>query len=121
MMNSFDKKAVEEAIRISERYGWQTCVATMGPPQAAEMLNEALRMGINEAFLITDRAFGGSDTWVTARVLARFAEKYGADLVLTGKYSLDGETSQVPPLRSPPCWACPSSPPQSRRLRSVKA
>lgn len=96
MMNSFDKKAVEEAIRISERHGWETCVATMGPPQAVEVINEALRMGIERGYLITDPSLANSDTLITSRVLAAFALRYGPDLVLKGKYSLDGETSQVP-------------------------
>ena len=61
-MNSFDRKAVEEAIRMKEKYGFETVVASMGPPQARDILNEALRMGIDSAYLITDRKFGGSET-----------------------------------------------------------
>ncbi|MEM0157972.1 MAG: FAD-binding protein [Thermoplasmataceae archaeon] len=97
MMNSFDKKAVEEAVRMKEKYGYQTCVATMGPPQAIEVINESMKMGIEEGYLITDRKFGGSDTLATSRILSAFARKIGPDIILMGKYSLDGETSQVPP------------------------
>jgi electron transfer flavoprotein alpha subunit len=97
MFNSFDKKAVEEAIRIKEKTGSEVVVATMGPPSAGEILNESLRMGADTAYLITDRKFAGSDTWVTARILSRVVEYVKPDLVLAGKYSLDGETSQVPP------------------------
>lgn len=97
LINSFDKKAVEEAIRIKESQGWETAVATMGPPQAGEMLNECLRMGIDKAYLVTDRDFAGSDTLVTSRILASVVQHLKPDLVLMGKYSLDGETSQVPP------------------------
>lgn len=96
-INSFDKRAVEEAVRIKETLGWETGVATMGPPQAREILNDSLRMGIDRAYLITDRAFGGSDTLVTSRILAEVVRHIKPDLVLMGKYSLDGETSQVPP------------------------
>ena len=96
-MNSFDRKAVEEAIRMKEKYGFHTVVASMGPPQAADILNESLRMGVDEAYLITDRKFGGSDTLATSRILAGFAEKIKPDIILAGRYSLDGETSQVPP------------------------
>ena len=96
-MNSFDRKAVEEAIRMKEKYGFHTVVASMGPPQAADIMNESLRMGIDEAYLITDRKFGGSDTLATSRILAGFAEKIKPDIILAGRYSLDGETSQVPP------------------------
>ncbi|MEM0157206.1 MAG: FAD-binding protein [Thermoplasmataceae archaeon] len=96
-MNSFDRKAVEEAIRMKENHGFHTVVASMGPPQAADILNESLRMGADEAYLITDRKFGGSDTLATSRILATFAEKIKPDIILAGRYSLDGETSQVPP------------------------
>ncbi len=96
-MNSFDRKAVEEAIRMKEKYGVETIVASMGPPQARDILNDSLRMGIDSAYLITDRRFGGSDTLATSRILSAFAKKMNPDLILTGRYSLDGETSQVPP------------------------
>ena len=96
-MNSFDRKAVEEAIRMKEKFGFHTVVASMGPPQAADILNESLRMGADEAYLITDRKFGGSDTLATSRILAEFAERIKQDIILAGRYSLDGETSQVPP------------------------
>lgn len=96
-MNSFDKKALEEALRIKERNGAETIVATMGPPQAGEILNEAFKMGVDRACLITDRKFGGSDTLATAKILSALVRKLNPDLVLTGKYSLDGETAQIPP------------------------
>lgn len=97
MFNSFDKKAVEEAIRMKEKHGWETAVATMGPPQSGEIINESLRMGIDRGYLLTDRKFAGSDTLVTSRILAEFVKQIKPDIVLMGKYSLDGETSQVPP------------------------
>lgn len=96
-MNSFDRKAVEEAVRMKEKLGWETAVATMGPPQAKAILNDSLRMGIDEAYLITDRNFAGSDTLATAKILSALVKKIKPDLVLAGKYSLDGETAQVPP------------------------
>lgn len=96
-MNSFDKKAVEEALRIKEKIGAEVTVASMGPPQAKEILNESFKMGVDRACLITDRKFGGSDTLATARILSALVTKLSPDLVLTGKYSLDGETAQVPP------------------------
>ena len=100
LMNSFDKKAVEEALRLSERYNFETAVATMGPPQSIAVLEEAIKMGIKSGYLISDRKFGGSDTWATSKILSEFIKTIKPDMVLTGKYSLDGETSQVPPETS---------------------
>ncbi len=96
-MNSFDRKAVDEAIKIRERIGGKVTVVSMGPPSAMEILNLSLKMGCDRAILITDRAFAGADTLVTSMVLAEVVKKLSPDLVLAGKYSLDGETSQVPP------------------------
>jgi electron transfer flavoprotein alpha subunit len=97
MMNSFDKKAVEEALRLKEKYGAETVVASLGPPSALAVVNEAMRMGIDKGYLISDPRFGGSDTLATSKILSKFASDINPDIILMGKYSLDGETSQVPP------------------------
>lgn len=97
LLNSFDRKAIEEAVRIHEKSGATTVTVTMGPPSAKEILVESLRMGIDDAILVTDRELAGADTLVTSGVLAEVARKVRPDLIMLGKYSLDGETSQVPP------------------------
>ncbi len=97
MINSFDKKAVEEAIELKEKYNYETYVATMGPPQAIDVIKDSMKMGIDHGILISDRNFGGSDTYITSKILSGAIKIIKPDIVLTGKYSLDGETSQVPP------------------------
>ena len=97
IINPFDKRAVEEGIRLKEKHGGLVTVVTMGPPSAAEILNSSLRMGADRAILISDPAFAGADTWVTAKILSSVVLKLRPDIVLLGKYSLDGETSQIPP------------------------
>jgi electron transfer flavoprotein beta subunit len=98
IINPFDMYAIEEAIRLKEKYGAQTYVVTMGPPQAESALREALSMGIDQAVHLSDRAFAGSDTWSTSLILAKAIEKIGAfDLVICGKQASDGDTAQVGP------------------------
>ncbi|MCM8781215.1 MAG: electron transfer flavoprotein subunit beta/FixA family protein [Candidatus Omnitrophica bacterium] len=98
IINPFDMYAIEEAVRLKEKLGAKTTVITMGPPQAESALREALSMGIDEAILISDRAFAGSDTWVTSYVLASAIKKMGNfDLILCGKQASDGDTAQVGP------------------------
>ncbi|RKY46243.1 MAG: electron transfer flavoprotein subunit beta [Candidatus Omnitrophota bacterium] len=98
IINPFDMYAIEEAIRLKERYGVQTFVITMGPPQAESALREALSMGIDEAIHLSDKAFAGSDTWATSLVLAKAIEKIGNyDLIICGKQASDGDTAQVGP------------------------
>ncbi|MBU0533597.1 MAG: electron transfer flavoprotein subunit beta/FixA family protein [Candidatus Omnitrophica bacterium] len=98
VINPFDVNAIEEAIRIKEKHGGKVTIVTMGPPQAEEALRTALAMGADEAILLTDMAFAGSDTWATAKTLAKAVEKIGGfDLVIFGKQAIDGDTAQVGP------------------------
>ncbi len=98
IINPFDMYAIEEAVRLKEKFGISTIVITMGPPQAESALREALSMGIDEAILLTDRAFAGSDTYATSKVLSKAIEKIGdVNLILCGKQASDGDTAQVGP------------------------
>ena len=98
IINPFDENAIEEALRIKEKTGGKVTVITMGPTQATEALKTAIAMGADEAILISDRAFAGSDTWATSYTLSKAIKKVGKfDLVLFGKQAIDGDTAQVGP------------------------
>ena len=98
MINPFDMYAIEEAVKLKERFGGQATVITMGPPQAESALREALSLGIDSAIHLSDRAFAGSDTWATSLILAKAIEKIGNyDLIICGKQASDGDTAQVGP------------------------
>ena len=98
IINPFDTYALEEAVRLKEKHGGTVTVVTMGPPQADAALREAVSLGADEVVLLSDRAFGGADTWATAYTLSLAVRKLGdADLVLLGKQTLDGDTGQVGP------------------------
>ncbi len=98
IINPFDMYAIEEAVRLKERFGGKSAVVTMGPPQAEAALREAVSMGIDEGFLVCDRAFAGSDTWATSYTLSGAIKKIGAfDLIICGKQASDGDTAQVGP------------------------
>jgi len=98
IINPFDMYAIEEAVRLKERFGGKVSVVTMGPPQADSALREAISMGADEGFLVCDRAFAGSDTWATSYTLAGAIKKLGGfDLIICGKQASDGDTAQVGP------------------------
>ena len=97
IINPDDKAAIEAALQLKESCGASVTVLTMGPPQAEKALREALAMGADEAFLLTDRAFGGSDTLATSTIIAAAVKKLGCDLVLCGRQAIDGDTAQVGP------------------------
>ena len=97
IINPDDKAAIEAALQLKESSGAQVTVISMGPPQAEKALREALAMGADEAFLITDRAFGGSDTLATSTIIAAAIKKLGCDVVFCGRQAIDGDTAQVGP------------------------
>lgn len=98
VINPFDAYAIEEGVRLREKFGGKVTVVTMGPPQAETALREALSVGCDEAILVSDRRFAGSDTWATSYVLSQTVKKVGnVDIVLCGKQASDGDTAQVGP------------------------
>lgn len=97
IMNPDDKAGLEAALRIKDATGAHVTVITMGPPQAEEILREAYAMGADDTVLVTDRKFGGADTWATSSTLASAIEKFDYDLIITGRQAIDGDTAQVGP------------------------
>lgn len=97
IINPYDLHALEAGVRIKESIGGKVTVITMGPPQAEDALREAISRGADEAVLLTDRAFAGSDTLATSYTLAKAIEHIGADIILCGKQAIDGDTAQVGP------------------------
>jgi len=98
IINPFDTYAIEEGLRLKEQFGGKVTVISMGPPQAMEALKEAVAMGADEAILLSDKAFAGSDTWATAYTLSQAIKKCGGfDIILCGKQAIDGDTGQVGP------------------------
>jgi electron transfer flavoprotein beta subunit len=98
IVNPFDTYALEEGVRLKERYGGKVVAISMGPPQAEEMLREAIGTGTDEAVLISDRALAGSDTLATSYTLARAVNKIkDYDLIICGRQTIDGDTGQVGP------------------------
>ncbi|GHS88737.1 electron transfer flavoprotein subunit beta [Synergistales bacterium] len=97
IINPDDKAALEAALRIKDQNGAHVTVLSMGPPQADAALREALAMGADEVILVSDRAFGGADTWATSSTIAAAVRKLKYDLILTGRQAIDGDTAQVGP------------------------
>ena len=98
VINPFDTYAIEESVRLKERFGGKVTVITMGPPQAESALREAISLGCDEGILVSDRKFAGSDTWATSYTLSCAIKKIGAfDIILCGKQASDGDTAQVGP------------------------
>lgn len=99
ILNPDDANALEAALCIKDQNpGTTVAVITMGPPQAGYMLRECMAMGADEAYLLSDRAFGGADTCATSTTIAAGIGKIGGyDVIFAGRQAIDGDTAQVGP------------------------
>ena len=98
VLNPLDEFPMEAALRLRAAVDGRVTAFTMGPPQAVAVLRRALAMGVDDAVLVSDRAFAGADTWATSLTLAAAIKKRGPfDVVLCGKQAIDGDTAQVGP------------------------
>jgi electron transfer flavoprotein alpha/beta subunit len=102
LLGDFEKCALEEAVCIKEKHGGKVTVVAAGSPKLKDTIKEALAIGADEAVILTDPAFEGSDTMGSARLLAKAIKKIGEeigeyDLILLGDGSADNYSGQVPP------------------------
>lgn len=103
IVNPFDAYALEAAARIKDvTPGSKIVLLSMGPEQAKAALKECLAVGGDKAYLVSDRAFGGSDTLATSYILSKAIAKVEElegkfDVIFCGKQAIDGDTAQVGP------------------------
>lgn len=98
VVNPLDLYAIEAALRLKEEHGGRVDVVSMGPRRAEVAIREAIAMGCDDGYLVSDKKFGGADTWATSYVLAQVIRGMGAfDLIVAGERATDGDTGQVGP------------------------
>jgi len=99
IFNPEDLNALEQALRLKDRYpGTEVTILTMGPGRAADIIREGLYRGADNGYLLTDRAFAGSDTLATSYAISCAIKKMTkCDLIIAGRQAIDGDTAQVGP------------------------
>jgi electron transfer flavoprotein beta subunit len=101
IINPYDSHALEEGLRLKDRYGMRAVALSMGPPNTVATLRKACALGVDEAILLSDRCFGGADTLATSKVLSAAIElldkREKVGIVFCGKQTIDGDTAQVGP------------------------
>lgn len=98
IFNPEDLNALEQALRIKDTLeGTTVHILTMGPGRAAEIVREAMYRGADGGYLLSDRAFAGSDTLATSYALACALRNLTPDLIICGRQAIDGDTAQVGP------------------------
>ena len=95
-VGDFEMNAVEEAVRLKEKHGGVVKLLSAGPSVQPIVLREALAMGADEAYVVSDPRLRDADPWVYANVLAALSRKAGkADLIIAGEASVDESNYQV--------------------------
>ena len=97
MMDPFGMMALQHALRLKKEKGAHVTAISMGPPQASDMMRRCLEYGVDEAILLSDKAFAGADTLATARTLGCFIRSRKFDYIFCGMQATDGDTAQLPP------------------------
>ena len=101
IMNPYDTHALEESLRLKDKYGFRIAVISMGPPNAEVTLRKTLALGADEAILLSDRVFGGADTLATSMTLTeavrKLAQQEELAIIMCGRQTIDGDTAQVGP------------------------
>jgi electron transfer flavoprotein alpha/beta subunit len=98
IFGDFEKCALEEAVRIKEEHGGKVIALAVGSPKLKDTIKEALAMGADEAIILTDPVFQGSDAMGSAHVLANAIQKIGEfALILMGDSSADEYSGEIPP------------------------
>ncbi|MHB1404601.1 MAG: electron transfer flavoprotein subunit beta/FixA family protein [Desulfitobacteriaceae bacterium] len=95
IINPYDEYAIEEGLKLKEKFGGEVTVVTLGSSRAAEALRTALAMGADKAVLISDPALDGADEWAAAEVLAKTITTLPYDVILAGRIAIDDGSSQV--------------------------
>lgn len=97
IVNPDDLAGIEEALSLKGKFGGTVTTITMGPMQAESMIRSLYARGVDDAYLLSDRLFAGSDTWSTSWILSSMIKKLDYDLIIAGYQAIDGDTAQVGP------------------------
>ncbi|MCH7759909.1 electron transfer flavoprotein subunit beta/FixA family protein [candidate division TA06 bacterium] len=96
VVNPYEEYAVEEALRIKEKFGGEVTVITLGPDRVVEAIRTCLAMGVDHAIHLPE-SDDELDPLATARVLTEAIKKLDYDIILCGKHAVDDGASQVGP------------------------
>ncbi|MEM2898297.1 MAG: electron transfer flavoprotein subunit beta/FixA family protein [Nitrososphaerota archaeon] len=100
-LGEIDLVALEAAVRIKESLGGEVVVLSAGFGVSELVLREALAMGADKCFYVSDERLSRADSWVTANVLSRLSRRVGSpDLLLCGEASSDEGNYQLGPRLS---------------------
>ena len=95
VINPYDEYAIEEALKLKEKFGGEVTLVSVGNERVQEALRTALAMGCDQAILVNDPELDNPDEWVKAEVLAKVVSTIPYDIILGGRIAVDDGSSQV--------------------------
>ena len=95
VISPYDEFALEEALRLIEKYTGKVTLVCLGAEEAKEVIRKGLALGADEAVHLNDPAFLNGDAATTAQVLAAALKKIPYDFILAGRQAVDEDNSQV--------------------------
>jgi electron transfer flavoprotein beta subunit len=98
VLDDTDRYGVEMGLQIAQAHGGSVTLVSMGPAGSMQGIRQALAMGADKAVVVDDASLRGSDSLLTARVLAAAIAREGFDLVIAGTESTDGYSGVVPQM-----------------------
>ncbi|MBS7607967.1 MAG: electron transfer flavoprotein subunit beta/FixA family protein [Candidatus Bathyarchaeia archaeon] len=97
-INEWDDYALEEAVRIKEKFGGTVTAITVGSEDSDSTLRKCLARGADKAIRLTDPKFAGSDAYATAKILYNAIKNMRFDIILTGAQAGDDGSAVVGPV-----------------------
>ena len=91
IINPYDEYAVEEALRLKEKFGGEVTIIGAGPNRVTESIRTALAMGADKGILVDDPAITGSDSLGIAKILSAAIKDLDYDIILCGKQGMDDD------------------------------
>lgn len=97
LINPDDACAVGFALQFKKMFNdIHIEVVTMAPESVVPLVEDILRVDVDQGTVISDRLYAGSDTYVTSLILGRYLSSCKYDCILTGSHAVDGDTAHIP-------------------------
>ena len=94
-INEWDDYALEEAVRLKEKFGGTVTAITVGSEDTDNTLRKCLARGADKAVRLTDPRFENSDGYAIAKILHKVIKDVPFNLILTGAQADDDSYAVV--------------------------
>lgn len=100
ILNPYDEFAVEEGLRLKEKFGGKVTAITVGPERTISTLRKVIAMGVDEAILVKDESGETYDPQRISKIIVEFLKKENLpfDIIFFGKQAIGDDNMAVPSM-----------------------